>query len=72
MNKYNRNSQIQRRRGYQWEKGRGRSKARVGDKEIQITMHKISKLQGYIVQHREYNQYFIITLNGIPITNTIL
>ena len=32
--------------------------------KIQITMYKINKLQGYIVQHREYNQYFI-TLNGI-------
>ena len=27
-------------------------------------MYKINKLQGYIVQHREYSQYFI-TLNGI-------
>ena len=28
-------------------------------------MYKISKLQGYIVQHREYSQYFIITINGV-------
>ena len=27
--------------------------------------HKTNKLQGYIVQHREYSQYFIITLKGI-------
>ena len=25
----------------------------------------INKVQGYIIQHREYSQYFIITLNGI-------
>ena len=28
-------------------------------------MEKISQLQGYIVQHREYSQFFIITINGI-------
>ena len=28
-------------------------------------MHKINKLQGYIEQHREYSQHFIITLNEI-------
>ena len=26
-------------------------------------MYKINKLKGYIVQHREYSQYFI-TING--------
>ena len=25
-------------------------------------MYKINKLQGYIVQHREYSQYFIRTI----------
>ena len=34
-------------------------------KEVQTTMYKINKLQGYIVQHREYSQYFIIATNGI-------
>ena len=24
-----------------------------------------NKLQGYIAQHRENNQYFIITINGV-------
>ena len=47
--------------GYQW----GERKGEVGDWEVQNTMHKINKLQGYIVQHREYNQYFIITLKGV-------
>ena len=30
-----------------------------------FTRYKINKLQGYIVQHREYSQYFIITINGV-------
>ena len=46
------------------ERERGRSKIGVGDYEAQTTMHKINKLQGYIVQYREYSQYFII-LNGV-------
>lgn len=29
-----------------------------------IAMYKVNKLQEYIVQHREYSQYFIATLNG--------
>ena len=33
--------------------------------EVYATMYKINKLQGYIVQHKEYSQYLIITLNGI-------
>ena len=24
-----------------------------------------NKLQGYVVQYRDYNQYFIITINGV-------
>ena len=28
-------------------------------------MYKISKLRGYIIQHREYNQCFIIAINQI-------
>ena len=32
-------------------------------------MYKINKLQGYIVQHREYSQYFIIS-NGIIYKNS--
>ena len=33
---------------------------------VKITICKINKLQGYIyiLQHREYSQYFMITLNG--------
>ena len=51
---------------YQWGEGRGRGKVGVGDKEVQTTTYyKINKLQGYVVQHREYSQYFIITINGV-------
>ena len=32
---------------------------RVRDQEVQTTMHKIYKLQGYIVQNRRYSQYFM-------------
>ena len=32
----------------------GGGKAGVGDYEIQTTLHKINKLQGHIVQLREY------------------
>ena len=41
-----------------------KSKIGVGVK-VQTTKYKINKLQRYIVRHREYIQYFIITLNGV-------
>ena len=50
--------------GHQWERKRGMDKIRVGDKEVQTSMTK-NKLQGYIVQHKEYSQYFIINLNEV-------
>ena len=37
----------------------GRNKVKGGNKEVETTMYKIS------YKHREYSQYFIITLNGI-------
>ena len=43
----------------------GRSKIGVWDKEVQTTLYKTSKLQRYTVQHREYIQYFIVTLNEV-------
>ena len=43
--------------GWRHDKGRGL--------EVQTTMYKINKLQGSIVQNREYSQQFIITLNGV-------
>ena len=44
----------------QWEEGRGRGK---GLREINDYVE--NNLQGYIVQHREYSQYFIIIINEI-------
>ena len=32
---------------------------------VQTTMYKINKLQGYVVQHKGYSQYFIILINGV-------
>ena len=43
----------------------GRGKIGEEDQEVQTTMYKINKLQGYTVQHRKHSQYFIITLNGV-------
>ena len=51
------------------ERGGGRRNVRVWEEGIQTTMCKINKLQGYIVQHREYSQYFIITINGILLSH---
>ena len=34
-------------------------------KLFKTTMYKINKLQGCIVQYREYSKYFIITVNGV-------
>ena len=47
------------------EKERRWGKIGVPDSDVQTTMYKKHKLQGYIVQHREFSQYFIITLNGV-------
>ena len=51
--------------GYRCGEVRGKGKPGVGNKEVQTTMYEINKLQGYIVQHREYSQYFMITVNGV-------
>ena len=45
--------------GCQW----GERQEKVGD-GVQATMYKINEPQRYIVQHREYSQYFIISLKG--------
>ena len=42
----------------------GRDKKGIGD-EVQVTMHKTNNLQGYIVHHKEYSQYFIKPLDGV-------
>ena len=43
----------------------GRDKVGIGDEEVQTAMYKVNKLQGCIVQHREYSQYFIVTFNRV-------
>ena len=43
---------------------RGESQRTRNFRKVQTTRYKINKIQGGNVQHREYGQYFIITLNG--------
>ena len=46
--------------------GKDGRKGKIGvGVKVQTTKYKINKLQRYIVQHRDYIQYFIITLNGV-------
>ena len=51
--------------GYQWGEGRGEGQDKDRGLKVHTTMYKINKLQEYIVQHREYSQYCIITLKGV-------
>ena len=44
-------------------KGEGKYRGRV--LRVQTILYKINELQGYIVKHREYSQYFIMTINGV-------
>ena len=41
------------------------------DSEVQTIRCEINKLQGYIVQHREYSQYFIVTINGAELLKIV-
>ena len=50
--------------GYQQQKEQGRDQVVKGDQAL-TTRYKINKTQGWNVQHTEYSQYFIITLNEI-------
>ena len=34
----------------------------IGNEKVHTTIHKVNKLQGYTLQHREYSQYLIIDL----------
>ena len=49
----------------EWRSG----KIEVGSSEVQTTMYKINKLQGSIVQNREYSQYFTITIKEYNLLN---
>ena len=42
----------------------GRGKIGAGDKKYNKLLG-IHKLQGYILQDKEYSQYFIITIHGV-------
>ena len=44
------------------EREEGRGNIGMGLKRYKLS--GINKLQGYIVQHGEYSQYFILTING--------
>ena len=46
-------------------KGRGEGQDRGRELRGTNVVMYINKLQGYIVQHREYSQYFITNLNGV-------
>ena len=50
--------------GYQWEEGRV-GKNNDGELRDKDTMHKINKLQIYIVLHGECSQYYMITVSGV-------
>ena len=45
----------------------GYNKVEAEDYKVQTTlnMYEVNKLQEYILQHKEYRQYFIITLNVV-------
>ena len=43
----------------------GRSKIGKEDSEAQTALYKTNKLQGHIIQNKEYSQYFMITLNVV-------
>ena len=46
---------------YQWGEGQERGEQEKGIKRYKL-LGKINQTKGYIVQHREYSQYFIIAL----------
>lgn len=37
----------------------------VGIKRYKLLCIELNKLQGYIVQQRQYSQYFTLTINGV-------
>ena len=51
--------------GYQWGEDWGEGQDRGRGLEVQTTRYKVNNIQGCNVHHREYNQYFTITLNGV-------
>ena len=40
--------------------------SRIRGRGLRDTNYSVqNKLQGYVVQHGEYSQYFIVTINGV-------
>lgn len=63
-------SQIQRTK--EWlPMGRGKGQERGRELRVQTTMQEGNKVQGYIAQHREYSQSFIISLNRVKSIKTL-
>ena len=52
-------------RDYQWGKGSREGQDWSRGLEVQTIMYQIGNLQGYIIHHKQYSQYFIITVNRI-------
>ena len=51
--------------------GGGEGKDKGNELTVPTTMYRIKKVQGYTVQHREYSQHFIITLNRVCVYSVI-
>ena len=69
MNEYNKTETVWQINRTNWSPV-GREKQDGEDTGLRSTnyYYKPNKLQEYIIQHREYSQYFIVTFNGISIS----
>ena len=41
-----------------------------GEEDVQSVIFVTNKLQGCVVRHRKYSQYFIVTINGVSVLKT--
>ena len=60
MNQYNKketNRYREQTRVYLWGEGWGKEQDKEGNIEAQTTRYKIDKIQGCILQHKEYKQF---------------
>ena len=44
----------------------------IGVREWEVQLLGVTQAQGFIVQHRKYRQYFVITVNGVYALKIIL
>ena len=49
--------------GHQWREGKEKGQCSAGG-EFLPALFSISYAQGHIIQHREYSQYFAVTVSG--------